>query len=354
MKSIPSINQKNILVTGGAGYLGSHTLVELMNLGYQVVVLDNFSNSSLEPLRRVERIVGTAITFVEGDIRDSELLRTVFRSHKITAVIHFAGLKAVSKSVSEPLSYYDNNVSGSLTLIEIMAEFGCKHLVFSSSASVYGDPSSVPVKEGGALLPTNPYASSKLMIENILRDLYISDPTWSIGILRYFNPIGAHESGLIGEDPNGIPNNLMPFISQVAMAKHRKLEVYGNDYETPDGTGVRDYIHVVDLAKGHIAVLEKLFEPSFSLKQVAPLTLNLGTGRGYSVLEVIEAFRRASGRVVEYEIVNRRPGDIAKCYADTRLAIDTLGWRAKYDINRMCEDAWRWQLMNPEGFKSDK
>lgn len=354
MKTASSINKKNILVTGGAGYIGSHSLVELLIHGYKVVVLDNLSNASTEALKRVERITDSKVPFVEGDICDKGILRTIFQTYNIDAVIHFAGLKSVSESVSEPLNYYNNNVLGSLTLVAVMAEFACKKLVFSSSAAVYGDPSNIPVTESDPVSPTNPYASSKLMVENILRDVFTSDPEWSIVILRYFNPVGSHESGLIGEAPNGVPSNLMPFVSKVALGKLQKLRVYGNDYDTPDGTGLRDYIHVVDLARGHIAALEKLFDSLFSTKQHGPLTINLGTGKGYSVLQIIEAFQKASNKVIDYFIADRRPGDVAKCYADISLAHDLLGWHAEYDINRMCEDAWRWQLMNPEGFKSDK
>jgi UDP-glucose 4-epimerase len=334
-----------ILVTGGAGYIGSHTCVELLAAGYDLVVLDNLSNSSIESLKRVEQIAGKSVEFIEGDIRDRELLRSVFERFEIEAVIHFAGLKAVGESVAMPLRYYDNNVSGSVALFEIMAEFGCKRVVFSSSATVYGDPASVPIKEDFPLSTTNPYGASKLMVENILRDVYASDAAWSIGLLRYFNPVGAHDSGLIGEDPNGIPNNLMPFVSQVAVGLREKLSVFGGDYDTVDGTGVRDYIHVVDLAKGHVAALRAL------INQTGVLTVNLGTGRGYSVLEMVKAFESASNRPVKYQIVDRRPGDVAQCYADPSYAFKMLGWKAEYDIDRMCQDAWRWQSMNPKGYK---
>lgn len=335
-----------ILVTGGAGYIGSHTLIELINAGYEVVVFDNFSNSSIQSLKRVENIVGQEVIFVNGDVRERELLRSVFSEHNIDAVIHFAGLKAVRESVALPLRYYDNNVSGSVALFEVMAEFGCKRVVFSSSATVYGDPASVPIREDFPLSTTNPYGASKLMVENILRDVYTSDADWSIGLLRYFNPVGAHESGLIGEDPNGIPNNLMPFVSQVAVGLRDKLSVFGGDYDTVDGTGVRDYIHVVDLAKGHLKALQVL------LKQPGLVTVNLGTGRGYSVLEMVKAFEQASGKAVPYEIVVRRPGDVAQCYADPAYAFETLGWKPKFGIERMCEDAWRWQSMNPKGYQN--
>ncbi|AHF01126.1 UDP-glucose 4-epimerase [Thiomicrospira aerophila AL3] len=355
-----------ILVTGGAGYIGSHTCVELLAAGYDLVVLDNLSNSSIASLERVAGIVNVEcsifnedsrlrgnderLTFIQGDIRDSELLRSVFERFEIEAVIHFAGLKAVGESVAMPLRYYNNNVSGSVALFGVMAEFDCKRVVFSSSATVYGDPASVPIKEGFPLSTTNPYGASKLMVENILRDVYASDNTatgtraWSIGLLRYFNPVGAHESGLIGEDPNGIPNNLMPFVSQVAVGLREKLSVFGGDYDTVDGTGVRDYIHVVDLAKGHVAALRKLMQSS------GLLTVNLGTGRGYSVLEMVSAFERVSGKAVPYEIVARRPGDVAQCYADPSYAFEVLGWKAEFGIERMCEDAWRWQSKNPRGY----
>lgn len=333
-----------ILVTGGAGYIGSHTCIELAAAGYELVVLDNLSNSSLEALKRVEQIAGVSIAFVEGDVRDQALLRRVFGEFNIDSVIHFAGLKSVGESVAMPLRYYDNNVSGSVALFEVMGEFGCKRLVFSSSATVYGDPASVPIREDFPLSTTNPYGASKLMVENVLRDLYVSDADWSIGILRYFNPVGAHESGLIGEDPNGIPNNLMPFVSQVAVGQREKLSVFGGDYNTPDGTGVRDYIHVVDLAKGHVKALKTL------QKQPGLVTVNLGTGRGYSVLEMVKAFEKVSGKTVAYEVVARRPGDIAQCYADPAFALETLGWQAQFDIDRMCADAWRWQSKNPQGF----
>ena len=335
-----------ILVTGGAGYIGSPTCIELLSVGYDLVVLDNLSNASLASLKRVENIVGSTISFIEGDVRDQALLRNAFAEFDIDGVIHFAGLKAVGDSVAQPLRYYDNNVAGSVTLFEVMAEFGCKRLVFSSSATVYGDPASVPIRENFPLSTTNPYGASKLMIESVLKDVYSSDSTWSIGILRYFNPVGAHESGLIGEDPNGIPSNLMPFISKVAMGQLDKLSVFGNNYATPDGTGVRDYIHVVDLAKGHV----KAFEYLMSAPQY--LTVNLGTGRGYSVLEVVRAFENVSGKPVPFLIAPRRSGDIAQCYADPSYAEEVIGWKAELDLDRMCEDTWRWQLINPEGYKT--
>ncbi|MBA4384753.1 MAG: UDP-glucose 4-epimerase GalE [Anaerolinea sp.] len=334
-----------ILVTGGAGYIGSHTCIELAQAGFQVVVLDNLSNSSRESIARISRLLGDSveIRFELGDIRSRADLRRVFELYDISAVIHFAGLKAVGESVAQPLKYYENNVAGTITLCEAMAEAGCKTLVFSSSATVYGNPATVPIREDFPLAPTNPYGWSKLMIEQLLRDLHASDPAWSIGLLRYFNPVGAHPSGIIGEDPMGIPNNLMPFITQVAVGKRPKLSVFGNDYPTPDGTGVRDYLHVVDLAKGHVLALK-------ALEQAKLLTVNLGTGRGYSVLEVVAAFDRASGVSIPYEIVPRRPGDIAACYADPGYAEEVLGWKAELNLERMCEDSWRWQSMNPCGY----
>jgi UDP-glucose 4-epimerase len=333
-----------VLVTGGAGYIGSHTCLELLQAGIHVVVLDNLCNSREESLRRVGEITGQGVGFFEVDLRDRETLGEIFSQGRFDAVIHFAGLKAVGESVTQPLEYYDNNVRGTLTLCQVMAEAGVRNLVFSSSATVYGDPVTVPIREDFPVGATNPYGRSKLFIEEILRDLHVSDPRWNIALLRYFNPVGAHESGRIGEDPNGIPNNLMPYIAQVAVGRLQRLRVFGNDYPTPDGTGVRDYIHVVDLARGHLAALHKL--------QEAPgvVTYNLGTGRGYSVLEVIAAFERASGRSIPYDIVERRPGDIACCYADPSLARDELGWSAEYDLERMVADAWRWQSQNPDGY----
>ena len=338
------MNRGALLVTGGAGYIGSHACVDLLQAGYEVVVVDNLCNSRREVLGRIERIAGRAVAFHEGDVRDASALRGLFREHAIDAVLHFAGLKAVEESIARPLDYYDNNVGGTLALCEAMAEAGVRRLVFSSSATVYGDPDAVPVGEDHPLRPANPYGRSKAMVESILQDLFRSDPAWKIALLRYFNPVGAHESGLIGEDPGGVPNNLMPFIAQVAVGRREALNVYGNDYPTPDGTGVRDYIHVVDLARGHLAALEKLAAAS------GVLTANLGTGRGYSVLEVVEAFRQASGRDIPYRIVARRPGDVAACYADPGLAARLLGWRAERGLEEMCRDAWRWQSMNPDGY----
>lgn len=333
-----------ILVTGGAGYIGSHTCIELLDAGYELLVLDNLYNSSIEALKRVEKITGKTISFVEGDICDQVVLRNIFTENEIDAVMHFAGLKSVDESVKQSLSYYDNNVTGSIMLFKVMAEFGCKRLVFSSSATVYGDPASLPIREDFPLNTTNPYGSSKLMIENILRDLYRSDSEWVIYILRYFNPIGAHESGLIGEDPNDTPNNLIPFLSQVAVGRREKLFVFGNDYNTPDGTGIRDYIHVVDLAKGHLSALKKLKEPQ------GLFVVNLGTGQGYSVLQMVKAFEKASGRAIAYEVVARRLGDVAQCFADPSYAKKVLDWEAKFSIDKMCDDSWRWQKLNPKGY----
>ena len=327
------------LVTGGLGYIGSHTCVELLAAGHHVRIIDNLSNSKPAVLDRISEIAGARPEFIRADIHDRGTLREALPG--CDAVIHFAGLKAVGESVAQPLRYYDNNVSGSIALFETMAETGVKTVVFSSSATVYGDPASVPIREDAPLSATNPYGRSKLMIEDILRDVARADPTWRIALLRYFNPVGAHPSGRIGEDPNGIPNNLMPYVAQVAVGKLECLSVFGNDYPTPDGTGVRDYIHVVDLAKGHLAALER---------QGGLLTVNLGTGRGYSVLEMVRAFEAASGRKVPYRIAPRRPGDVAQCYADPSLAAALLGWRAEKGLEAMCADAWRWQSANPDGF----
>lgn len=329
-----------ILITGGTGYIGSHTVVELMQAGYEVLIVDNFCNSKPSVLDRIEGIVGRRPNFVEADIRNRETMRALFSDYHLDAVIHFAGLKAVGESVVQPLRYYDNNISGSLVLFETMAEAGVKTLVFSSSATVYGDPHAVPIREDFPLSATNPYGRSKLVIEEVLCDIASADTSWHIALLRYFNPVGAHESGLIGEDPNGIPNNLMPYIAKVAVGTLTELSVFGSDYPTHDGTGVRDYIHVVDLARGHLAALEKLTGSS------GVFTVNLGTGQGYSVLEVIQAFEAASGQKVKYKIVGRRPGDIAACYADPLLANTLLGWQAQYGIAEMCRDAWRWQKMS--------
>ncbi len=340
--------KSKILVTGGAGYIGSHTLISLSNANYGFVVYDNLSNSSKESLKRVEKIINKSIDFIEGDIRDKDKLQEVFDKYKIDSVIHFAGLKAVGESVEKPLKYYDNNVCGTQKLLEVMQKNNCKKIVFSSSATVYGDPATTPIKEdfpvGGT---TNPYGTSKYMIEKILEDLYIGDNEFKIAILRYFNPVGAHESGTIGEDPNGIPNNLMPFISQTAVGKREFLSVFGGDYNTPDGTGVRDYIHVVDLAEGHVKAIDFLNSQD---KNTKPLIVNLGTGNGYSVLDVVKAFEKASKKEIPYKIVDRRAGDIASCFADPSFAKEILGWEAKKDIEQMCADSWNWQSQNPNGY----
>jgi len=333
-----------VLVTGGAGYIGSHTVVQLLQASLDVVVLDNLCNSHPEVFNRIEQISGVRPVFEEGDIRDKAFLKGVFSRHSIDSVIHFAGLKAVGESVAKPLFYYQNNVEGSINLFEAMADAGCKRIVFSSSATVYGDPESVPIREDFPLSATNPYGQSKLMIEHILRDLAVADAEWQIALLRYFNPVGAHESGLIGEDPSGIPNNLMPFVAQVAIGRRDCLSVFGGDYPTVDGTGVRDYIHVVDLAAGHLKALDAL------RSEHGCKAYNLGTGNGYSVLEVVSAFAKACGRDIPYEIVDRRPGDIAACYADPAYSAQQLGWRAEYDIQRMVTDHWRWQSANPHGY----
>lgn len=342
---------QQILVTGGAGYIGSHTCIELIEAGFQPVVVDNFSNSCAEAVRRVEQLTQAKVPVYQIDIRDRAALYDVLQRHPVQACIHFAGLKAVGESVAKPLDYYDNNVGGSISLLQALAQAGCKTLVFSSSATVYGDPESVPISENApAGRVTNPYGRTKWMIEEILRDLHAADNAWKIGILRYFNPVGAHPSGQIGEDPRGIPNNLMPYIAQTAIGRREKLHVFGGDYPTRDGTGVRDFIHVVDLAKGHIRTLQYLFEQATG----EVVTLNLGTGQGTTVLELVHAFERASGRPIPYEIVARRPGDVAVCYADPSRAEQVLGWRAEHDIDAMCRDTWRWQSQNPEGYPDHK
>ena len=334
-----------ILVTGGAGYIGSHTCLELLQAGHEVIVIDNLSNSKEESLKRVREITGRSLTFHQIDLLDRKALTDLFENTPIDAVIHFAGLKAVSESTRIPLRYYHNNVTGTLILCEVMSQFNVKDLVFSSSATVYGDPKSVPVREDFPVLPANPYGRTKLMIEDILSDLYHADGAWNIALLRYFNPIGAHASGRIGEDPHGIPNNLLPYISQVAIGRLPELSVYGDDYPTIDGTGVRDYIHVVDLATGHIRALDRLRgHPGL-------VTYNLGTGQGYSVLEVVAAFEKACGRKIPYKIVKRRPGDIAACYADPDKAKRELGWSADRGLEEMCADIWRWQSANPDGYE---
>ena len=333
-----------ILVTGGAGYIGSHATLELMAAGHEVVVVDSLVNAKASALKRVEEIAGQPVPFVKGDIRDRGLLTRLFEAHAIDAVMHFAGLKAVGESVAEPLAYYDNNVGGTVTLLEVMAAKGVKRMVFSSSATVYGDPARVPITEDMPTSAVNPYGRTKLMIEEILRDVAAADPAWSVVLLRYFNPAGAHTSGLIGEDPAGVPNNLMPYIARVAAGKLDKLSVFGGDYPTRDGTGVRDYIHVVDLAAGHVAALD------WAAKITGVGTFNLGTGRGYSVLEMVKAFEEASGKTVPYTITDRRAGDVAECYADPSLAEKELKWRATRTLADMCRDAWAWQDKNPDGF----
>lgn len=334
-----------ILVTGGAGYIGSHTCVELLNAGYEIVVVDNYCNSCEESLRRVKKITGKSFRFYEADIGDYEAMDEIFKNEVIESVVHFAGLKAVGESVYKPLTYYQNNVTGTLVLCDVMQKHGVKNIVFSSSATVYGNPHTVPITEDFPLSVTNPYGRTKLMLEDIFRDLYVADPSWNIVLLRYFNPVGAHKSGLIGEDPQGLPNNLTPYITQVAVGKLPCLGVFGDDYDTPDGSGVRDYIHVVDLALGHIKAIEKLKEGK------GVLVYNLGTGRGYSVFEMIRAFEKASGRPIPYEVKPRRKGDIATCYADPKKALEELGWQATRGIEEMCEDSWRWQSNNPNGFR---
>ncbi|HEV7929722.1 MAG TPA: UDP-glucose 4-epimerase GalE [Nitrosospira sp.] len=343
----------NILVTGGAGYIGSHTCVELLSAGFEVVVFDNLCNSHPEALARVQRITGKQLRLIEGDCRDRAALTAALRDSRATSVIHFAGLKAVGESVKQPLAYYDNNVVGTLRLLEAMRDCGVRKLVFSSSATVYGDPKWLPLTEDHPLSATNPYGRSKLMVEEILRDLYRSDSSWRLAILRYFNPVGAHASGLIGEDPLGIPDNLMPFVAQVAVGRREVVNVWGNDYPTPDGTGVRDYIHVVDLALGHLKALRALdaITDLAGQQSTGCLTVNLGTGTGYSVLDMLHAFEKASGRRIPYRIAPRRSGDIASCYADPKLASDLLGWRAERGLEEMCADAWRWQSENPKGYQ---
>lgn len=334
-----------ILVTGGAGYIGSHTVVELQNAGYEVVVLDNLSNSSEKSLQRVEAITGKHVPFYKADILDRDALNEVFKKEKIDSCIHFAGLKAVGESVAKPWEYYENNIAGTLTLVDVMRKAGVKNIIFSSSATVYGDPAFIPITEEcpkGQC--TNPYGWTKSMLEQILSDIQKADPEWNVVLLRYFNPIGAHKSGTIGENPNGIPNNLMPYITQVAVGKLKELNVFGNDYDTPDGTGVRDYIHVVDLAKGHVKAIKKLADKE------GVSVYNLGTGNGYSVLQVVAAFEKACGHAIPYEIKPRRAGDIATCYCDPSKAKKELGWEAAYGIDEMCADSWNWQQKNPDGY----
>lgn len=340
-----------ILVTGGAGYIGSHTCVELINSGYEVIVVDNLYNSSEEAIKRVELITGSRVKFYKNDLTDRAAVEKIFEENKIDAVIHFAGLKAVGESVSKPIEYYYNNLVGTLILTDVMRNQNVKNIVFSSSATVYGNPDRLPITEecdtGRGI--TNPYGQTKFMLEQILTDIYVSDNEWNVILLRYFNPIGAHESGRIGEDPNGIPNNLLPYVAQVAVGKLEKINVFGDDYDTPDGTGVRDYIHVVDLAKGHVKALDKIDE-MLKEKEGGVKIYNLGTGHGTSVLEIIKAYEKAAGKSLPYVITKRRPGDIATCYADCSKAEKELGWKAELDIDRMCEDSYRWQSMNPNGY----
>ena len=336
--------KKTILVTGGAGYIGSHTCLELLNAGHDVVVVDNLDNSCEESLLRVQQLAGRTLKFHEVNICDRPALQKVFESQDFDAVVHFAGLKAVGESCEIPLRYYENNIFGTIELLKVMQENNCFNIVFSSSATVYGDPATVPITEDFPLSATNPYGKTKLFIEEIMRDLCVSDERWRCVLLRYFNPIGAHESGLIGEDPQGIPNNLMPFVMQVAVGLRQQLNVFGDDYNTPDGTGVRDYIHVVDLALGHLAAIDNLGE----MPGCTPI--NLGTGQGYSVLEMVKAAEKASGKEIAYAVVGRRPGDIATCYAEPKLAAEKLGWSAKADLEQMCADAWRWQEGHPQGY----
>jgi UDP-glucose 4-epimerase len=338
------MTKKIILVTGGSGYIGTHVCIELLRANYEIVVVDNLSNSSIESIKRVEIISNKKIPFFKIDIRDKGSLTTIFEKYSIYGVIHLAGFKAVGESVEKPIDYYDNNVCGALTLLNIMNSFGVKTFVFSSSATVYGDSKTMPIKEDFPVSSTNPYGRSKLVIEEFLKDIFLSDNSWKISILRYFNPVGAHKSGLIGENPIDFPNNLMPCLSQVAFGNLKKLKVFGDNYETFDGSGIRDYIHVEDLANGHLRALQEL------VKKPQILTANLGTGKGYSVFEMIKAFEKASGKVIDYEILDRRKGDIACCYSDPSYAAEKLGWKAKHGIDKMCKDAWRWQVSNPNGF----
>lgn len=333
-----------ILVTGGAGYIGSHTCVELLNAGYEVVVVDNLCNSSEKSLDRVREITGKDLTFYKADLLDEAAMEEIFSKEKIESVIHFAGLKAVGESVAKPLEYYHNNLTGTFILCDVMRKHGVKNIVFSSSATVYGNPKTVPIREDFPLSVTNPYGRTKLILEEVLTDLHTADPEWNIVLLRYFNPIGAHKSGKIGENPKGIPNNLIPYVAQVAIGKLEKVNVFGNDYDTPDGTGVRDYIHVVDLAIGHVKSIEKLKE------KPGVVVYNLGTGNGYSVLDIIHNFEKACGKTIPYVIAPRRPGDIATCYADPTKAYNELGWKATRELGEMCEDTWRWQQQNPNGY----
>ena len=341
---------KRILVTGGTGYIGSHTVVALIAAGYNPVIVDNLSNSKASVLERIAKITKKKPPFYKIDLRDRAALDKVFQKHPIASVIHFAGLKAVGESVVEPLRYYENNIQSAISLCLVMAKHGVKKIIFSSSASVYGEASVIPIREDSPPAPTNPYARTKLIIENILQDIHVADPAWGIILLRYFNPVGAHESGLIGEDPQGIPNNLMPYISQVAVGRRKRINIFGNDYPTSDGTGVRDYIHVMDLAEGHIAALKMIEKTDSGKSTQKPMIINLGTGQGYTVMEMINAFEKVSGRKIPYRITKRRFGDIAACYADTSLARKLLGWKARRGLADMCADAWRWQSNNPSGY----
>lgn len=336
-----------ILITGGAGYIGSHTCIALYEAGFEFVVFDNLCNSSNESLKRVEKIIGKSIDFVQGDIRDARALEAVFEKYAVSSVIHIAGLKSIGESLFNPLKYYDNNVNGTLVLLDTMKKYGCKKIVFSSSAAVYGDPLMTPIKEDFPLHPTNPYGKTKVFIEEILRDIFVSDDSYKIMLLRYFNPVGVHESGTIGEDPNGVPNNLMPFIAQTAAGKREFLSIFGGDYDTHDGTGIRDYIHVVDLADAHVKALDYLNSDKFNIQNAI---FNIGTGSGYSVLDLVKAYERASGKKISYKIIERRAGDIAKCFADSSYAKEVLGWEATRYIDKMCQDSWKWQKRNPNGY----
>lgn len=341
-----SLSKQFVLVTGGTGYIGSHTVVALIAAGYNPLIVDNLSNSKIAVLKRIEKITGKAPLFYKVDLRNTAALNKLFQKHSIASVIHFAGFKAVGESVAQPLKYYENNIQSTISLCKVMDKHGVKKIIFSSSASVYGEVSANPIKENSSPAPASPYARTKLIIEEILKDVYATDRAWRICLLRYFNPVGAHESGMMGEDPKGIPNNLMPYISQVAVGLRKKLNIFGNDYPTSDGTGVRDYIHVMDLAEGHLAALKKIETAAFKTPQI----INLGTGKGHSVMEIIHAFEKASCKAIPYRITKRRPGDVAACYADTKLAKKILGWKAKRNLADMCADAWRWQSLNPGGY----
>ena len=349
MTSFVKASKPVVLVTGGTGYIGSHTVVALIAVGYDPVIVDNLSNSRASVLERIAEITGKRPPFYKIDLRDRAALDVIFQKHQFAAVIHFAGLKAVGESIAEPLRYYENNIESTISLCFVMGQHGVKRIIFSSSACVYGDSSIIPIGENCPSVPTNPYGHTKLMIEQILQDIHVADPVWRIVLLRYFNPVGAHESGLIGEDPQGIPNNLMPYISQVAVGCRELINIFGNDYPTSDGTGVRDYIHVMDLAEGHVAALENIETDIFQTPQI----INLGTGRGYTVMEMLFALEKASGKKIPYRVTNRRPGDVAVCYADTSLAQKLLGWKARRTLADMCADAWRWQSNNPRGYPSE-